>query len=814
VRDVCIFARQNLCTDPPYSKLDMVSCRNVLIYLDRGLQEQVIQTFHYSLRPNGYFLLGKAETIRGFADLFTTIDRKNNFYGKIPGSERSGFELWRRIPLVESGASPVRGRERPGTWSEVDLQRATDRIILARFDPPGVVVDEHLNIVFTRGRANSFLEMARGTPSLQLTHMLRDEVAGPIQTALTRAIEEDVPVEIERIEMGEGGSEEFSVDVVPLSATPGTPRYFLILFTPKADIPAVDRSDARLLATGANGDESIDRLRKDLQSTKRYMQSLIEDRDIKNQELASASEEIQSQNEELQSANEELETTKEEIQSANEELQTVNDELHQRNTSLAQAGNDLSNLLASVNLPVLMLNNDLLIRQFTPAAQRVMSVRSSDIGRPLGEIRIHLSVDDLEPIVHEVLETLAAKEIEVQDREHRWHLLRVRPYRTSENKIEGAVLSLMDIDQFRRVQQELSEARDFAGAIIAHIQTPLVVLNMDLTIRTANDAFGVLVNSPSGLEGRSFPDFAVAQWEMRTLLARLEEIRASGPGASFSLDHPGNSDTGVHLTVRGLVVQADGDRVFLLLIEDVTHRNRLAAALTDERNALRGQATLDARELKRTQDELRGLAWKLFTSQEEERRRVARELHDDITQKLALLHMELDQLAGETQDGGLHERLRPLREQTAALTDDVRHISHRLHPAILDDLGLPIALKALIEEFGEREKMPADYQQSDLPAVIPANVSAALYRIAQEALRNVAKHAGKTHVKLSLESTAGGLRMEVIDFGVGFDATDMRGAGLGLISMSERARLASGSVRVESTLGRGVAIRVDVPLTS
>jgi two-component system, chemotaxis family, CheB/CheR fusion protein len=283
------------------------------------------------------------------------------------------------------------------------------------------------------------------------------------------------------------------------------------VFAPSKVRPEKERSTLEL-SPGLSAEEKdrlIEQMRHDLSSTKLYLQSLLEERDAKNHELISANEEIQSSNEELQSTNEELETTKEELQSSNEELHTVDDELQHRNTVLTQASNDLLNLLNSVNLPVLMLSNELAIRHFAPPTQRVMNVRASDIGRPFSELRVNLDIDDLTPLLTEVLDTLTTREIEVQDREGHWYLLRVRPYRTTDNKIEGLVVALVDIDQLRRIQQELRTARDFSRSVIQGVPLPLAVVDSDLRIRATNQAFCTLTHLENGdLERRFLPALA------------------------------------------------------------------------------------------------------------------------------------------------------------------------------------------------------------------------------------------------------------------------------------------------------------------
>ena len=253
----------------------------------------------------------------------------------------------------------------------------------------------------------------------------------------------------------------------------------------------------------------------DLTSTKLYLQSLLDERDSKRQELVSANEEIQSANEELQSTNEELETTKEELQSSNEELQTVNDELSNRNNVLTQAGNDLSKLLNSVNLPVLMLSNELHIRHFTQQAQKLINVRPSDVGRPFADIRLNLEVEGLGETLLEVLSSLNAQEMEVKDCDGRWYLLRVRPYRTTDNKIDGLVLVLVDIDQHRRSQQDMRAARDFAASVIASIPLPLVVLDSERRVCAFNEALCQLTGlGRAALESRPVVDLVAGLWAM------------------------------------------------------------------------------------------------------------------------------------------------------------------------------------------------------------------------------------------------------------------------------------------------------------
>ncbi len=818
VRDLCIFARQNLCYDPPFSRMDLISCRNVLIYFGSTLQRQIIPTFHYSLRQDGLLLLGSSEAIREFGDLFALLDRKGKIFTKIGSSATRPFAD-RLAPLF---SPDLPGNTIPGEpteqWGDLELQRAMDRIILARYGPPAVVINERLEILQSRGNTSSFFEIPQGTATFHLSRVTRPEIASQLMDVVRHAIDSDTSTQVDLVQVRDSDRKlQITIEVLPIHTVNVRPRCYLVLFIPAKQVGA---SDAELEAfaerTADEKSRIVGNLRQDLASTRLYLQSLLEERDARNQELVSANEEIQSSNEELQSTNEELETTKEELQSSNEELQTVNDELQNRNQVLMQASNDLSNLLNSVNMPVLMLSNELTIRHFTPPAQRWMNVRPSDIGRPFGEIRMNIEMDTLEPLLRDVLDTLTAREVEVRDRSGRWHLLRVRPYRTVDNRIEGLVIVLVDIDQLRRSQQELLEARDFARTVLECVPLPLVVTDLDYRIRTVNQAFCRLAHTPAAdLDQRSLPDLAASLWgpdqSLRSHLADLRTAKDARKTFEFVQETSGE-DLRV-LQIRGSVLHPDGELFLLVTVEDITAHTEIERLLKEKGERLAVEVESATLELGRSREELRALTRSLFTSQEEERRRVARELHDDVSQRLALIEIHGEQTEREMEENPefAHQKLRELRAKIGELSRDVRSISHRLHPATIEDLGLASALRSLTEEFRARERMITTFAQQDLPENIPTGLAIGLYRIAQEALRNVAKHAGQTHVKVSLRGGNNHLVLQVTDSGIGFDMEGAR-SGLGLISMQERARHLNAAFSIESMLGEGTKVTVDVPL--
>jgi two-component system CheB/CheR fusion protein len=444
IRDCCVFARQNVTKDPPFSRLDLVSCRNVMIYLGAVLQRKVMSIFHYSLRPNGYLLLGSSETIGSFGDLFSVVDRKHKIYRKRAAASRLSVDFEPSAPRER--AERVRMEEE--IVSPVNVFREADRVMLSRYSPPGVLINENMEVLQFRGRTSLFLEPPSGAASFNVLKMAREGLLAELRAAIHASRKKDEPVRREGIRVKTNGSSTLvSLEVIPF-ATSTKERYQIILFEEALPDPATGKR--RRSKVPEEESRGLARLKRELEATREYLQSIIEEQEAMNEELRSANEEIQSSNEELQSTNEELETAKEELQSSNEELTTLNEELENRNEELAEANNDLINLLGSVDLPILMLDSQLRIRRFNGGAQRVFNLIVGDVGRPLDDLKLALDVNDLRELIIGVIDELEVREREVQDRAGRNYMLRIRPYRTMENKIDGAVLVLIDIDHLKR----------------------------------------------------------------------------------------------------------------------------------------------------------------------------------------------------------------------------------------------------------------------------------------------------------------------------------------------------------------------------
>ncbi|MCE9612026.1 MAG: PAS domain-containing protein [Chthoniobacter sp.] len=562
VRDLCVFARQDVVKDPPFSRLDLVSCRNLLIYFGPVLQKRVIPTFHYALRPGGFLLLGNSETTGDFADLFALADHHHKIYARKPATRRLPLELpFTHQPEQIADAShalPV------AHATGFDFQKEADRIVLGRYTPAGVIVNKRLDVLQFRGRTGPYLEPSPGAASLNLLKMAREGLLVELRAALTEARRRHAPAVRRGVQVkAEDGFREVSVEVIPLPATPDDPAdCYLVLFAESP--PAATKPQQPPGKTARARDKVVEQLQQELLATKEYLQSVLGEHERGHEELQSANEEILSSNEELQSTNEEMETAKEELQSTNEELTTVNDELQTRNAELSQANGDLVNLLNSVQVPIVILGGDLRIRRFTPLAERVLNLIPGDVGRPLSDLRPSLRGPDLEKLIVGVMDSLVPQEVEVQDRAGRAQLLRIRPYQTLENKIDGVILTLVDIRG--------TVAQELASAIVDTVRQPLLVLDGELRVQVANAAFYTLFRvRPEDTEQRLIYMLGRTQWDIPQLRRLLEEILPQGaPVEGFVVDaeFPGVGWKKLVLNACRLVGGSTDEPRILLAIEE------------------------------------------------------------------------------------------------------------------------------------------------------------------------------------------------------------------------------------------------------
>jgi two-component system CheB/CheR fusion protein len=450
VRDLCTFARQNITADPPFSRLDLISCRNVLIYLGPQLQKRALPIFHYALNPGGYLMLGPSETVGVFSDMFELVDKRAKIYAKKILHGRPGLELLPHARFSDvKTLEPARLAPLPeGRDFDSQVQKVADRILLGTYAPSGVVIDEDLNVRQFRGKTAPYLEHTPGPASLNLLHMAKPSLVPDLRATIHRAMRTGQPARKEHaLVKRDAHVAEVNIDVVPFKVPNSDKKWALVVF---AEGEPVERKGAlkskKRKGRKTAAAEQIEQLREELSATKESLQAIIEEQEATNEELKSANEEIESSNEELQSTNEELETAKEELQSTNEELTTLNEELSNRNLEIMQINSDLNNLLSSIHLPIVMVDNNLTIRRATPTARDAFNITEMDVGRRMTELKPNIDIPDIETLMREVIDTLNVREREVRDKQGRRYSLRIRPYRTADNRIDGAVLTLVDIN--------------------------------------------------------------------------------------------------------------------------------------------------------------------------------------------------------------------------------------------------------------------------------------------------------------------------------------------------------------------------------
>ncbi len=498
VRDLCLFSRHDITRDPPFAKIDLISCRNLLIYFSASLQKRVIPIFHYALSPGGVLWLGKSETIGESTGLFTLLDRTGKIYSKIHTGAQPGLRFPASTYVAETRESPRRATDFRKPVS--DLQQDTERAIQAEY--PGVLINSDLEVLQFRGRTVPFLEPAPGPPGNQLMKMARPELHSDLRLAIQSAKDLGAPVKRSGLSLREhegkkgGQIRTFNLKVIPIKSTSASEKpHYLLLFedASQSEIPVEISPEVlgRVPNKPAETDRYIAQLERELAALKDDQLALSERFEATQEDASAANEELQSANEELQSTNEELETAKEELQSGNEELTTVNDELQIRNQELNQLNNDLINLLGSVEIPIVMLGNDHRIRRFTPLAGKALNLIPTDIGRPIGDLRLTFSapgmVLNLNEVIQDVIQTQSLKEIEVQNPVGHWFRLQARPYRTIDGETDGAVLALVDVNAFKESLKEVRTARteaeqanrakDLFLATLSHeLRTPLTTI--------------------------------------------------------------------------------------------------------------------------------------------------------------------------------------------------------------------------------------------------------------------------------------------------------------------------------------------------
>jgi two-component system CheB/CheR fusion protein len=787
IRDVCVFARHNVAQDPPFSRLDLISFCNVLIYLGAVLQRKVLSILHYSLKPTGFLVLGPSESISTLSESFHQVEKTHRIYGM----RRAADKLVPEVSKGRRAESRVDLRERVAEGrAGLEALREADRLVLAEHGPPGAIIDDEMNIIEVRGRTAPYLELSPGEPTQNLLKMACEGLIAGLGKAIRTARQKNAVAREDGFRIADDGQlRDVTIKVIPFRGSSSSKqRYFLVLFEdaePNGGPKAINRPE-----TQENGGSA--RLRRELMATKEYLQSIVEDN-------ASTLEELRAANEEAQAGNEELETAQEELESANEELNTLNEELKISNVEFSKVTRDLTNLLESISIPLVMVGRDLRIRRFTRAMEPMLNLIASDVGRSITDLQPQMELPDLRRLLLDAMEGGNRKPRDIRDSHGHWYSLRILPSVGPDAKTDGAVLMLIDIDAAKR-------GFDFAEAIVETVREPLVILNQNLQVMKANKAFYETFRAaPEETEDRLIYDLGNGQWNIPKLRELLENILpAHSTFRNFEVTHEFE-----HVGRKVMLLNASEifnpnaqARTILLAIEDATDRKQAEEALQT------------------TNAELQQFAYALTHDLQEPLRMVVNFTELLGREYAGKLGEEADTFISYSVQGAL--RIEALLKALLAYWE----VSEREQGGFASiDCGAVLA-KALLNLQAAIAQSGAMVTSDPLPTVVAEEVM--LMQLFQNLISNSIKYRGgeAPRIHVSAQRDAEGWLFAVRDNGIGIDPQDtdrvfgmfkrlhgseIPGTGIGLAICKKVVERKGGRIWVESETGRGATFKFTIP---
>ena len=572
IRDSVIFATQNVISDPPFTHLDILSCRNLLIYLSLDLQKQLIPLFQYALNPGGLLFLGTAESIGGFDTQFRTVESRWKIFQRREGTPAQAP----RLELAATFTPPVAAQQRQREFArgEEAIAALSREWLLEEYAPPALIVNENGDILYFHGRTGDYLEPHPGRASLNIQMMTRREIRDALEPVLRAAVREKENFIQEAIPVYLGDDRRQILLTVRPIGRRGDGMLYIVVFQDEEgqgrEVPI--EGD---MVHGSSAGPSAAGLKQEIARIRFHLRHTIEDMQASHEELKAMNEELQSTNEELQSTNEGLTTSKEELQSLNEELLTVNAEHQKKIEELSQGNDDMRNLLQSTELAMLFLDNDLGVRRFTEPIRSVINLQAGDVGRSITDLAVNLKDEHLIDDLRDVLKTLQLQEREVQTTGGMWFDMRILPYRTAENRIDGLVITFTDISPRKELESSIRKTRACAEGIVATVREPLAVLSSDLRVIAANRSFSTIFGiTPKETEGRLIYTLGNRQWNtpgLHRLLLEIMSGKGEIEGFDIELGVAGLGRRTMLLNVKRVYSEAGEDRI-LLAARDITGR--------------------------------------------------------------------------------------------------------------------------------------------------------------------------------------------------------------------------------------------------
>ena len=723
IRDLCIFSKHDVTTSPPLSHMDIVSCRNLLIYLDTFLQSKVLSMLHYALNPHGLLVLGTAESVSAVPGFFTAVDKKQKIYAKNIVARRVMSEVGaREAALVATKAGPHKMEKRARPTKEPDKSR-----VIVRPKKAG-----------------------------------RPKAAGPAETII---------------------------------------------------------GDSKAVA----------KLRKEFSITAGRLNAISEEKDAFNEELKAANEEIQSSNEELQSMNEELETSKEELQSTNEELLTLNEELQNKNVELTHLNSDLSNVFSSTNIPIIIVDNSLRIKRFTPTARKVMNLIPTDVDRSIGDIKLNIDIANLEEMILGVIEDMVPKELEVKDKEGRWYSVRLRPYRTVDNKIDGAIIAMIDIDAIKRGREEVQGALDYNQAIIETMREPMVVLDKNLYVVSANKSFcDTFRVHMSDVKNRRLYELGGRQWNNPALRKTLEEILPKNNyfnDFEVSFDFPDIGQKTMVLNGRQIKLHGKDSPLILLVIEDITKRKKAEDILKRDKIALDKMVHKKSRESIGLQQKL--IRAKHLSAIGTFAATVAHELRNPLTD----IALSVYRIKKSTKDrqvikilNGINARVLESNQIITNILSYSKTALTHFEPVKINDIlrgtiddearNLPAGKISINEKIDSTKGMIIDADPARLKEVFRNVLHNAIDAVpADTGIIEIRTDVKKNRVSILIKDNGEGIASKDLkNVSKPFFTTKAKGTGLGLAVSKQVVVLHGGSIIFSSVKGKGTTVAITLPI--
>lgn len=808
VRERIVFACHNVLQDPPFSHVQLITCRNLLIYLQRDIQKQVIAMFHYALKEDGYLVVGSAETVE--SDLFQCVDKQYGLYRRrsVPKRKPAAPAVRPPSPDARSHEHTEAPRITPG-----ESYGALHEHVVELYAPPSILINPNGELVHYSVQAGRFLQWPGGTPSNNIFQLLPEPLKFELRTALLTARDDGGSYRSRPIDITLEGKPCQVLLRVQRIDQPRISGYFLAMFD-EIDIATKHEPKGESTPSDANTRD----LEAELTQTKKRMHILVEEYEATQEHNQAYNEELESTNEELRSTMEELETSKEEMQSINEELATLNQENFHKVEELKQLSGDLKNLLTATHIATVFLDRDMRIMRFTPSMAELFDLRDSDRGRSMTDIAHHLGYEQIEEDIQSLFKQLSTVEREICAKDDQWYLVRLQCYRTEEDRIEGVVITFTDITSHKQFEREIIAAKNVAEKVVDTVRNPMLALGNDLRVEFSNTTFSEYFKLPQdSIKDVLVYDLDKSLWKNTRLRQLLERILPENRTLDdFEIEY--EPDAG---HVRSLVLNArkiDHLDLILVAIEDVTERKQAQHAIERSHYLLEKQVAERTKKLNEQAVSLERLVDNLKFAEQRERKRMVSILHDDLQQVLVAVKMQLELAQAKTSGKSVSDTLRQAIQGIDESVDITRDLVRQVIPQVLYEQGLVPALRWLSEEMLRRHNLKVEIiADTEDPPLRDADKTL-IFESLREILFNIVKHAGVDSALVTLNEDQEGLSITTSDEGCGFDvnskAREIERSGFGLLSVDERIESIGGILAIDSAPGKGTEIHLRIPWTT